>query len=266
MSIPETGLLQTFWLNSLHSIYSTPQATKFYKTLARYNNQSGDIFTKVMIIKCFEKYIDPKYVKATSEDIKKLNSEYDIDTQCKIFIGNMINDIYTKVSKEECHNFMHYCMQGDKVLMDNMDNIMCTSFITECIKTIKKEDLVNEIIKYINSLDNSKEELNFIHSGEELFNILIDIFTDMVFKSYEKYFKDIPLKELMNITDKLYGNLNNIYNYEPKYYDEDYDDDDNDDEDDDGDDGDGDVQPENPLKRKLDDDPTTNSKKQKFTL
>jgi hypothetical protein len=228
------GPIHNAYLNMSDRISSSPESIKFYTTLSQYQEKSGDVFTKMVIIKSFEKYIDEKYIKATGNDIKAMNNlkeittlnSYDLSAEYKAFIGKMINDLYTKLDKDKSFDEKMNSIsteETEKFVFDNFEDILCEISIAEYIKLIKKEELIMSLFEYIDEVDEKNDNIEALNNGGELFNILVDVFNDMVLKSYdnaipEEYSSEKSIKWICNY----HATMNKIYDYEPKYYDDDY--------------------------------------------
>lgn len=277
------GLLQNTLLNLSYPIHSTVPAKTLWKTITHLQNESGNVLTKLFLIKEFENLLDEKFINATGEQIKKMNDPElrtgacqcpdDIGVECKIFVGKMIADIYEKINKMEIDTRMFMRDNSQESITKNINNFMTFEFLKECVNTITKEDFSKKVIEYINELSELNDDMSIINNGIELFNILIDVYYDMVLTNYETTTKELPKEQITQYTDGYFTTLNNIFSYNPKYYDDDYNNEDiTDDSSGSGDEQDQPLpisndQIQNSLKRKNDDDnPITNNKKSKFTL
>lgn len=279
------GLLQNTLLNLSYPIHSTVPAKTLWKTITHLQNESGNVLTKLFLIKEFENLLDEKFINATGEQIKKMNDPElrigtcqcpdDIGVECKIFVGKMIANIYEKINQNQINFRIFANDNSQESITKNINNFMTYEFLKECVNTITKEDFSKKVIEYINELSELNDDMSIINNGIELFNILIDVYYDMLLTNYEITTKELPKEEITRYTDGYFTTLNNIFSYNPKYYDDDYNNEDiTDDSSDSGDEQDQPLplpisndQIQNSLKRKNDDDdPITNNKKSKFTL
>src|ERR1700678_2587054 len=125
-----------FFLTIYQSITNSPELVKLHNIVSKHGSSfSRDIFTKNVIIKCLESRIDSKLILASSNDIKVMNGlddSYDLSAHYKLFIGNMINEVYNANPKIDGNvNLTEYMQEGA---------------FTHIIKIIKKESIIEEIV------------------------------------------------------------------------------------------------------------------------
>ncbi len=242
MTIPFKNAFVLYSLNNYKTIAKSPEATKFNEIMNKYNDKSGDMFIKNMLIKCCELVIEQKLINATSKDIHINNNSSEI----KLFIGKMINNLYE-----------------NKIDITIPINTLYDTFLNEIITVVTKKELLIEIIKYINTIQN--HELKQINNGKQLFTILVDVLHKLLLQVINEYLDGSGNTSVMfiKIVNQMYNYKSVNYNYDSSDSDTDVSSSDSSNSDSESlsNSDDGEEQPQN--KRKLNDNITCQNKKMK---
>ncbi len=243
MTIPFKNAFVLYSLNNYKTIAKSPEAMKFNEIMDKYKDKSGDMFIKNMLIKCCELVIESKLINATNKDIHINNNSSEI----KLFIGKMINNLYE-----------------NKIDITIPINTLYDTFLNEIITVVTKKELLIEIIKYINTIQN--HELKQINNGKQLFTILVDVLHKLLLQVINEYLDGSGNTSVMfiKIINQMYNYKSVNYNYDSSDSDTDVSSSDSSNSDSESlsNSDDGEEQPQN--KRKLNDNITCQNKKMKL--